>query len=277
MSFRIHRKKANLTQISSALPSQIVNNKNRFGLAIAINYYNTANQLNGCINDNIAIVKKLNTWGFNTTSLTDLPTCKNKPTIINVKNAFSQLLQSSIQAIKLTGKANIFIHYSGHGTQATDVNGDEVDGKDECMYVLDGIIRDDDVRLMLSKFPKECNIFMVMDCCHSGSVCDLQYNMNYNGVCTELSSSYKLESNITMISGCLDNQTAADAYILDKKMYYGACTAAFIKTLELQGDNLLLVQLWSSMLLYMINNKYSQRPALSCSKNKSYNIKSFDW
>ena len=45
---------------------------------------------------------------------------------------------------------HLFLHYSGHGTQVKDEDGDEADGKDEalvpCDYQTAGFIVDDDLR-----------------------------------------------------------------------------------------------------------------------------------
>lgn len=80
----------------------------------------------------------------------------------------------------------VFIHYSGHGQQITDKNGDEGDGYDEaiCPYdsrptLQDGVyegechITDDEIQLILKKLSekvgKEGEVIYAVDACHSGS------------------------------------------------------------------------------------------------------------
>ena len=47
----------------------------------------------------------------------------------------------------------LFFHYSGHGSYIKDENGDEVDGKDECLcpidYAYSGMIIDDEIKGIL--------------------------------------------------------------------------------------------------------------------------------
>ena len=57
---------------------------------------------------------------------------------------------------------SLFLHYSGHGVQMKDGEGDEVDGLDEVIIPLDfkkgqwdSMIRDDDLKsLLTTKLPK---------------------------------------------------------------------------------------------------------------------------
>jgi hypothetical protein len=73
---------------------------------------------------------------------------------------------------------HVFISYSGHGVSVPDQNGDEVDGSDECVSVglsNSGILSDDVLKTLFSKFFKSTKISVLMDCCHSGSILDLPY------------------------------------------------------------------------------------------------------
>jgi hypothetical protein len=68
----------------------------------------------------------------------------------------------------------VLIHYSGHGSQAPDTNGDEPDGKDETILPYDsrmpGIpdITDDDLNALIGSFRSE-SVIVVLDSCHSGT------------------------------------------------------------------------------------------------------------
>jgi metacaspase-1 len=65
-------------------------------------------------------------------------------------------------------------HYSGHGTDVADTNGDEPDGRDECLVPFDyqsaGFITDDVLKTLYDRFPVTGNLTLVMDSCHSGTV-----------------------------------------------------------------------------------------------------------
>ena len=66
-------------------------------------------------------------------------------------------------------------------------------------------------------------------------MCDLKYNYSVDDRDTYTAYDYLNDSkcNVVMISGCLDKQTSADAYVYDglerHYEYQGAMTASFIK------------------------------------------------
>lgn len=79
----------------------------------------------------------------------------------------------------------IYIHFSGHGQQVTDVNGDEEDGWDEAWIPYDAYMRydekrykgekhliDDEVNVLLAsirhKIGQSGKLLVVVDACHSG-------------------------------------------------------------------------------------------------------------
>jgi len=67
-----------------------------------------------------------------------------------------------------------FFHYSGHGGQTKDLNGDEADGYDEVIYPVDfkraGHIVDDYMHdIMVKPLPHGCRLTAIFDSCHSGS------------------------------------------------------------------------------------------------------------
>ena len=100
-------------------------------LLIGINYNNTSMQLYGCINDANNINKLLETkYGYkNITLLTD--DTNKKPNKQNILNEFTNLLRNAVSG------DSIFFSYSGHGTYTTDLNKDELDGKDELIVPID--------------------------------------------------------------------------------------------------------------------------------------------
>lgn len=80
----------------------------------------------------------------------------------------------------------LFFHYSGHGGQTKDLDGDEDDGFDEVIYPLDfktaGHIVDDDLHnIMVRPLPAGCRLTAIFDSCHSGSCLDLPYIYSTEG------------------------------------------------------------------------------------------------
>jgi len=68
----------------------------------------------------------------------------------------------------------LYLHYSGHGANVPDADGDEADRRDEilCPTNLDwkDPITDDWLRKTIDQYlAKGVNLTIVMDCCHSGS------------------------------------------------------------------------------------------------------------
>lgn len=84
----------------------------------------------------------------------------------------------------------LFLHYSGHGGQVEDQDGDEEDGYDEVIYPVDyetaGHIVDDQLHHVVVK-PLQAGVRLtaIFDSCHSGSVLDLPYIYSTKGVLKE--------------------------------------------------------------------------------------------
>ncbi|KAJ3997413.1 peptidase C14, caspase domain-containing protein [Lentinula boryana] len=81
---------------------------------------------------------------------------------------------------------SLFFHYSGHGGQTKDLDGDEADGYDEVIYPVDheqaGHIVDDTMHdILVKSLPPGCRITAIFDSCHSGSVLDLPYMYSTEG------------------------------------------------------------------------------------------------
>ncbi|CAM9023681.1 unnamed protein product [Wickerhamomyces anomalus] len=85
---------------------------------------------------------------------------------------------------------SLFFHYSGHGSQQEDTDGDEEDGIDETIVPLDfeknGQIVDDELHARLVPPLKPgVRLTALFDSCHSGSVLDLPYTYSTRGVLKE--------------------------------------------------------------------------------------------
>ncbi|KAF9577630.1 Ca(2+)-dependent cysteine protease, partial [Lunasporangiospora selenospora] len=93
---------------------------------------------------------------------------------------------NDVKNIKAFIQRQFFFHFSGHGGQTADKDGDEDDGYDETIYPVDhqtaGTIVDDTLHALLVRpLPAGCRLTAIMDCCHSGSALDLPYIYSTSG------------------------------------------------------------------------------------------------
>jgi metacaspase-1 len=249
---------------------------NKYALLIGINYTNTPHELYGCINDVMNIRTLLEqTYNYkNIVLLTD--NTDKKPFKINILDEFTNLLRNANAGDEL------FFSYSGHGSYTMDRDGDEIDGQDETIVPLDNQhITDDELRqLIISNLKPDVKLFAMFDSCHSGTMLDLRYNYfdsdNFNKL-TINNNINETSGMVTMISGCMDNQTSTDALFVEgnKRQYQGAMTWAFLNTLKQQPSNITLKSLLEQMRNILKQSNFSQIPQLSCGKSIDINTAKF--
>lgn len=150
----------------------------RKAVCIGINYPDSSAPLRGCINDALMMARFLGTHGFtDITMVTD--DAKNKGTALYPTRA--NLLTHMTNLVKgAQAGDSLFLHYSGHGSQEKDTDGDEQDGMDETIvpsdYATAGQITDDVLhRILVESLPRGTRLTVIMDCCHSGSALDLPF------------------------------------------------------------------------------------------------------
>ena len=132
-------------------------------------------------------------------------------------------------------------------------------------------IKDDEINDTLRTFPKDKTVYLVFDCCHSGTIADLPYILTQNGVHTEKIVK-NVTANVICIGGCLDNQTAADVNNLG--VYYGALSQTLYTMLrEYESKNRVVTWrvLYSELLSEMRKKRYVQISVFSAS-----NVELFD-
>ncbi|KNZ62290.1 hypothetical protein VP01_128g2 [Puccinia sorghi] len=166
----------------------------RKALCIGINYVGLTGELRGCHNDALNmqkfLIERYNYKQEDMVVLLDTPGANPRqvPTRANIISAM-QWLVSNAQP-----NDSLFFHFSGHGGQVKDLDGDEDDGFDEVIYPVDhkhaGHIVDDEMfAIMVAPLPPGCRLTGIFDVellpfilwtilripssCHSGTALDL--------------------------------------------------------------------------------------------------------
>lgn len=264
--------------MSSASSSSSTSAKKKRALLVGSNYLATpSNSLYGCINDVVNMKNVLvDAYGYDRANITVLRDDANDaivlPTRANILNELRKLVLDSANC------SEIWFHYSGHGSQIRDINGDEVSGggMDEvivpCDFKTAGIIVDDDLRTIFST--SKCPTLLFFDSCHSGTIVDLQYSYSYNSATRILSrttaSALAIPANprIFCFSGCRDEQTSADAYNAESQQACGAFTNAVIEAMRWNRHFVPVVKLYDDIVGYMVQTGYvtqGQYPQFSSS------------
>jgi hypothetical protein len=136
-------------------------------LLVGINRYRMPGaDLRGCVND----VRNLQAllveqYGFakkDIVTLTDF-------------DATKKAMQAGIRELVSSGRAGdvLLFHYSGHGSNVPDADGDEADSRDEILCPTDldwkDPLTDDWLRKAFDKLRAGVSLTVIMDCCHSGT------------------------------------------------------------------------------------------------------------
>lgn len=155
----------------------------RLALIMGLNYRGSSAELQGCINDTQNLHELLiSKMGYLDEEIRIMTDDSESDLIPNYDNILRQLRQF-IDDIKDHNVSQAFLSYSGHGTYLRDRSGEERDGRDEALAPLDyqskGFIVDDTIKNYLSEIPATCQIFCLFDCCHSGTMCDLEYSYRH--------------------------------------------------------------------------------------------------
>ncbi|PNP37440.1 hypothetical protein TGAMA5MH_10674 [Trichoderma gamsii] len=161
----------------------------RKALLIGINYFGSKAELKGCINDvrNVSafLIEKYNYKREDMVILTDDQSePRMRPTKKNIQDAMGWLVKDA------QPNDSLFLHYSGHGGQTEDQDGDEEDGSDEVIYPVDfqqaGHIVDDEIHFRVVR-PLQAGVRLtaIFDSCHSATVMDLPYVYSTKGVLKE--------------------------------------------------------------------------------------------
>lgn len=258
---------------------------------IGINKYQIPGaDLSGCVNDVKNLSEALKTYyGFTDKDLTTLTDLK----------ATKKAMQAAIKKLIRSGKKGdvLLLHYSGHGSNVPDDNGDEADKRDEILCPTDldwkDTLRDDWLRKTLDKLRKGVSLTVIMDCCHSGTItrvmnplefqrkqrflpCPLDLMATESGrklrgtLRAQLGKAprgRKRKSDVVhaeiqelLITGCRDTQTSADAHIGGS--YNGALTYYLVESIKEAEGKLTYRELHQRTVAKLKKNDFDQVPQL---------------
>jgi hypothetical protein len=250
-------------------------------LLVGINIYKPELDANlrGCVND-VETMRKLLIDNFKFLSENIRVLIDERATKQGILDRLKWLLGGAKEGDELV------FHYSGHGSQVRDRNGDELDDQlDEilCPHDLDwdDPLTDDHLANLFKQLPKGVHLTMLCDSCHSGSISKSMSEIyrnssksitapfdirsrSYNKILpkNKMGKKDKGTQRHVLMSGCKDNQTSADAYIDGK--YQGAFTWALTKTIRENPD----IE-WKQAHIKTVEllSNYSQEPQLSGDAN----------
>lgn len=244
-------------------------------VTIGINYLTLwpgRGRLSGCINDSdtmVGILKEV--FGFQDNQILRLR--DDQPNLMPSKANMMKALAWLTQGVQ--NGDELFLHYSGHGGQQKDRLGDERDGMDEtlipCDFQTAGQITDDELHNVLVRdLPKGVRMWVILDCCHSGTALDLVYKvrLSADGRTPRVTKSRTkrekkhTEAEVIMISGCKDDQTSADigAGTAGAAKASGAMTTAFRHCIN---RSVTCEDLLVRMRTFLKRNHFDQVPQMS--------------
>jgi hypothetical protein len=257
-------------------------------LLIGVNKYKIHGaDLRGCVNDVEDLAEALVRFcGFPASGIR---------TVLDGRATKARMV-SEIKKITTSAKPgdSIVIHFSGHGSNVPDKNGDEADKRDEilCPTNLDwrDPLTDDWMRIVIDKVAPRVNTTVIFDCCHSGTATrafeppdakvkerylacplDLMAAESGRGMRGRLKSKRRRKKRVAkrdvvhvnipevLITGCRDNQTSADARIRGR--FNGAMTYSLVRALKWGKGKLTYRKLHAAMRAYL-KGKYTQVPQL---------------
>jgi len=248
--------------------------KPKAAVLVGCNYYNNrSNKLNGCIDDIVNVKNVLTQYYEYTQDKTVMlrdDSLKNTlllPTKDNILNHLTRLVNTSSQY------SEIFFMFSGHGMQTTTEETEE-DELEEVILPLDyetkGCITDSMIYEIIKHVHPSCNMILLFDSCNSGTICDLQWSLEYtteNKVVRSLRDKRVLSNkNVFCFSSCKDTQLSNDVYVSANRDYEGAFTHAFLTCLKQNKYNVAIMPLYIQIVKFMRLEGYdTQTPLLSSS------------
>jgi len=211
----------------------------KYALIVGINKYQMSGcDLNGCVNDADKMYNLCRIYGFDEIKVLTDEAATQENIILNLTSMVNNTAAGD----------EVFYAHSGHGTQVVDMDGDEVDGLDECIvpydHDWDRPFTDDRLASCLRNLHNEAYLSVLIDACHSGSATDnivknivmpesmrklvigKSLRKNYFGV----KNSNPTTQRHILLAGCKDNEYSYELQFGNKS--YGALTFLFEKTIR---------------------------------------------
>lgn len=272
-------------------------------LLVGINDYSPVGaggpDLRGCVNDVRDAASTLSTLGI-------IPANPATMRILTDARATRASILAGLKWLVTGAKRGdtLVFHYSGHGSQVVDVSGDEFEAtpkKDETIcphdYATAGMIKDDDLRGIISGLATGANLDVILDSCHSGTgTRDMaalaalpdEQAVTYRYVEPPLDYGFFLDADPTLPSrgilkpfanqegmreqvvvpglnhvlwgGCRDYQTSAEANI--GGTFRGVYSYCYFKVLRSTGTNITRAKLDAQVSAMIRSMGYAQVPQL---------------
>ena len=248
------------------------------GLTIGCGYYDNRELiLPGTVNDSLNMTKFLVSKEFDVINMNDKTININSNLFPSRKNILEQMRNI---LDKSNDGDNIVISYAGHGTQTLyNINNtEEIDGRDEAIipsdYMNDNdLIRDDEIYDLLkiyTKNKKNMKVFMLFDCCHSGTMADLKFRYEKNrsnNTFQKINNNIddEIDAEVICLSGCKDREVSYGDYIKfnnSQIMNQGIMTGSFLESINNSNT---IFDIVSKM--YLHTRRYKQHPQISSNKD----------
>ena len=218
-------------------------------------------------------------FGFKATDIKTLQT-KETTTRASIEQGFKDLIA------KVKPGDIVYLHYSGHGVQVADDNGDEIDGLDETLVPSDYVsrkdgsnnIRDDEIGSFIDqlKAKNPASVMFTFDSCFSGTI------TRGGGRFVERGESYKgkrprPKPGAVEKSGLLENATTSNGFVVisatrsdqtaketddDKDGSMGALTYALVKALDKAAPTTTYKDIYESVQTTVGQRVESQNPQI---------------
>jgi hypothetical protein len=258
----------------------------KIAVTIGIEYVKSSiSTLNGTYNDSLNMSRFLMSEGYNVTNLNDKNNPVNStkyPSKRNIMYWMSKVLNEANNGDR------VVIAYAGHGAQLQanrTANYEELDNRDETLipadynYKQETALTDDEIHALLKKYLKNqpnTEVFLLFDCCHSGTMADLKYT--YNLIRGKFQThddkqTNDIDARVVMISGCRDDQVSWGALISHdtdgnngRKTNQGVLTSSFLHALRtITNARSNVFEIVKHM--YKYTAPYKQQPQISSNVN----------
>ncbi len=214
----------------------------RKSLLIGINYVGSKNSLRGCHQDVTNMAEFLSYKGYSNDPGSQVIMRDDQHT--DPRGPFFPTGKNMLAAMHwLVSEPNTcnFLHYSGHGSQVKDPDGDRDSGFDDTIVPVDfeqnGQLDSDKLhRTLVSELPANSTLFVIFDCCHSGSAIELPfvYRSDADG---NVSLMDNVKTGFTLLqeaNSLLHGGFTMDKAVKARELFAGATT--FFKQLSHAGE-----------------------------------------